>query len=95
MTFIRLATLTALAIAALAPAGARAADPDFCNDYAGSAVHQSERALHTRSCEFLVTGGRFSTEYRNHFAWCRGVDRHQANEERARRHEALERCGAR
>lgn len=81
----------AAAIVLAAPA-ARAADPEFCKDYARSAVEQVHRAEHIRACGYLLGSPRFSPDWRNHFDWCLNAHRHEADEERARRHEALEHC---
>ncbi len=92
MKLLCCAAMAGLAIAAIVSPAARAADPEFCQDYAHSAVEQAQHALHRRSCEYLVDGRRFSLDYRNHYNWCLSAHRHEADEEREWRHEALERC---
>jgi hypothetical protein len=92
MKSLCIATLAGIAAFSICAPTAQAADPEFCRDYARSAVEQSERAMHVRSCEHLLESARFSPEFRNHFDWCLNAHRHEADEERARRHEALERC---
>lgn len=89
---IRFAVIAAAALAALASPGARAADPEFCRDYARSAIEQVHRAEHIPSCGYLLGSGRFSSDWRSHYEWCLNVHHHDAEEERARRHEALEHC---
>jgi hypothetical protein len=92
MRLLCFAAMAGLAVTTIVSPGARAADPEFCQDYARSAVEQANHAMHRRSCQYLVDGGRFSLDYRNHYNWCLNAHRHEADEERFRRHEALERC---
>jgi hypothetical protein len=92
MSLLRFAFITVVLTTAATTPGARAADPDFCRDYARSAVEQVHRAEHIRSCGYLLDDGRFSPDWRAHYDWCLNAHHHEANEERARRHEALERC---
>jgi hypothetical protein len=92
MISIRSAAVAAAALAAVAAPGARAADPDFCRDYARSAIEQVHRAEHIRSCGYLLGSGRFSPDWQAHYNWCLGAHHHEADEERGRRHEELERC---
>jgi hypothetical protein len=92
MRFLRFTFIAAVLATAAAAPGARAADPDFCRDYARSAVEQVHRAEHIRSCGYLLESGRFSPDWRAHYEWCLNAHHHEANEERERRHEALERC---
>ena len=95
MKLLCLAAMAGLAAAALSTPAARAADPEFCRDYARAAVEQSERAMNTRGCGHLLHDGRFSTDFRTHFQWCLEAHRHEADEQRSIRHEELERCAFR
>nr|WP_294552305.1 hypothetical protein [uncultured Rhodopila sp.] len=92
MNSIRFAAIAAAALAAIASPGVRAADPEFRRDYARSAVEQVHRAEHIRTCGYLLGSGRFSPDWQAHYNWCPGAHHHEADEEGARRHEALERC---
>nr|WP_294530913.1 hypothetical protein [uncultured Rhodopila sp.] len=95
MRLLHFVTITVAAAIVIAAPGARAADPDFCRDYARSAVEQAHRAEHIRSCAYLIDSPRFSPDWRSHYEWCLNAHHHEADEERERRHEALERCGYR
>ena len=81
-----------LAACALAAPPAFAADPEFCEEYARAAVHQAERARESPYCEHGAHGPRWSLDYRDHYEWCRGVHRRDAEAERDIRHEHLEAC---
>ena len=81
-----------LIVAGLATA-ASAADKEFCHDYANAAMRQVRVALNNRRCTFRVDNEtRWSTDYRTHFEWCRGVGRDQANSERDARRRILDHC---
>jgi len=95
MKLFGLVAITGLMVGITAVSGARAADPEFCRDYARVAVEQARRAENTPHCGHLLREARFSTEFRAHFDWCLGAHRREADDERARRHEALERCAFR
>src|ERR1035438_7184879 len=72
---------------------ARAANPEFCRDYARAGVSQAREALSYRRCAFRIENeSRWSTDYRVHYDWCRGVSREQADRERGARSHMLERC---
>ena len=82
----------ALGVCFLFPAGAFAADPGFCEDYARQAVHQAERARELPYCRHGAHGPRWSLDYREHYEWCRSVHYRAAEAERDARHEHLEAC---
>ena len=72
---------------------ASAADNGFCRDYARAALHQVRGALSNRRCTFhMENETRWSSDFRTHYDWCRGVSRDQADQEREARRRALEHC---
>ena len=73
---------------------AQAADPQFCADYAGNAVHQFEVAnAHPRRCMSQIRDwGRWSADYQHHYNWCLNVSREQAWGERNARRSMLDGC---
>jgi hypothetical protein len=83
----------AIIAALVASAGvARAADPDFCRDYARSAIDQYHRAVDLH-CDWLLRDQAvWSPDYPHHYNWCRGVSREQADQGRDQRRDALDRC---
>lgn len=76
----------------MAAAGAFAADPEFCEDYARQAVHQAERARELPYCEHGAHGPAWSMDYRQHYEWCRSVHHRDAERASEMRHEHLEAC---
>ncbi len=82
-----------LLIVAGSATAASAADRGFCHDYASAAMRQVHGALNNRRCSFRVDNEtRWSTDYRAHFDWCRGVSRDQADGERDARRRVLDHC---
>ena len=72
---------------------ANAASHEFCEDYARSAVNQAKDAARHERCRYLFKEGpRWNEDYRPHYDWCRGVDRHAADDERRARRRSLDRC---
>jgi len=90
----RLGIVTIFALTLGAPV-AQAAPPDFCRDYARSAVEQTHRGFSIPYCARGMNGGRWSEDFRGHFDWCRGVSFEDADREREARHRYLERCQGR
>jgi hypothetical protein len=85
------ALLVGVMIAAAAPVAA--ADRDFCRDYAQAALRQVRAALNHQRCSVhLDNPTRWSPEYRAHFQWCQHVSKDTATDERAARHQVLQRC---
>ena len=86
------AAFVMIAAGALGPA--RAADREFCRDYARAALNQVRGASSHERCEWRMDRNetRWSSDYRVHFDWCRGVSRDQAQDEREARRRALEHC---
>ena len=86
-----------LMASSVAVSSAQAAGEDFCRDYARAAVRQVRGADMHRRCDWRVDNNpaRWSTDWRAHFDWCRGVTREQADAERDARTRTLERCAHR
>ena len=80
-----------------ATSAARAADHEFCEDYARSAISQYHEALRHDRCDHYIreNPGRWQDNYRAHYDWCRGRPRDQAEGERMERTHALDRCAER
>lgn len=86
---IALRIVIVAAFCSAAPA-AFAADPEFCEDYARSAVHQARTAREI--CRHGIHGPAWSAEYRGHFDWCLRVHRSEARAQQEMRHDRLEEC---
>jgi hypothetical protein len=73
---------------------AHAAGDGFCRDYARAAVNQVRGAMAHYRCDWRTDRdpARWSTDWRVHYDWCRGVSRDQASDEREARRNALEHC---
>ena len=89
-----LGVFTLMAGAAASPQ-ATAASPDFCRDYARTAIRQSEFARENPYCARHAHGSRWSMDFRQHFDWCLGVHHRTAEGETAARHEYLRACRGR
>jgi hypothetical protein len=91
--FAGLAFSVALVLGAGAPT-ARAADPDFCRDYAQGGVTQAREARSHRRCDRLIAQNpaRWTLDFKAHFDWCRAVRRGEAERERADRTHDLDGC---
>ena len=74
---------------------ASAADPEFCREYARTAVEQFREAEHRESCNHLLGRGGWSGDFRAHFEWCRGANRETAWHERESRNRHLDECSHR
>jgi hypothetical protein len=70
----------------------RAANPDFCRDYANAAVNQACAAWNNWRCRRGAEPPRWSTAWRDHYNWCLGAYWENARREREFRREHLERC---
>ncbi len=64
----------------------------FCDRYARTAISQNRRNLSLR-CGF--GGGRWQSNYGNHYSWCRRVSRSQASSETNARVAQLRQCQGR
>jgi hypothetical protein len=85
----------AIALNFAAPA-VQAADVEFCKEYARGAVSQVRTAAKHRRCEGLLNQeGRWSSNYKAHYEWCREVKRDQVRSERNERKRELEDCSRR
>jgi hypothetical protein len=60
----------ATALSVLTLSSARAAPPDFCQDYADAAVNQLRAALANPACAAGVRGPRWNPSHDIHFQWC-------------------------
>jgi len=91
---LRIAVLGAALISVSGLAvSARAADPDFCRDYARSAVNQYREAQeHHRCMDRIHDFSRWSSDWRHHYEWCVGVSRQDAWSERRLREKVLDQC---
>ncbi|MGH8861317.1 MAG: hypothetical protein ACRDVG_08825, partial [Jatrophihabitantaceae bacterium] len=94
LTSLRTAVLCAALVGASGAAlSARAADPDFCRDYARTAVNQYRQAEdHHRCMERMHDFTRWSDDWRRHYDWCVGVSRDRAWDERRLREHVLDDC---
>ena len=74
--------------------GAFAAGPEFCREYANTAVRQAHRVRELSRCVRAVeiNPARWTERFAVHYDWCRGVPAPEANAERAARRVHLERC---
>jgi hypothetical protein len=84
----------ALIIGAGLATQASAADPDFCRDYAHTAVDQVQAALDSRRCGYAIdrNPARWTPDRHAHFDWCRNAPRWQVERERDARREELDHC---
>lgn len=62
----------------------------FCDNYSKTAVNQNEENIRRR-CGY--TGGRWQSNYDNHFGWCMNMNKDAADSETRIRAEDLKRCG--
>jgi hypothetical protein len=89
----RLICALAAGVALGVASSASAANPEFCSDYARAAVNQVRGAMNNGPrCMNRMQGPRWSSDWRVHFNWCRGVSREQAWSERDARTETLRSC---
>lgn len=84
--------LTATLLAVLLIPAARAADRQFCEEYAHSAEREVHRAEEHPRCRHGMEGSRWTRDFRAHLDWCLGVDRRAADREREARAEHLRHC---
>ena len=77
-----------------AATSASAANPEFCRDYAHTALNQVHAAMSHPRCDWRTdrNPSRWSTDFRHHFEWCRGASRDEADAERLARRNALDHC---
>jgi hypothetical protein len=84
--------LAAIFVIALTPPAARAADPQFCAQYAQAAQNQVRGALAQPRCAPSISGARWSPDYQYHYNWCGGVSREAAEFERGFRTGFIDSC---
>jgi hypothetical protein len=71
---------------------AHAADPDFCKQYAKTALIQVRGGLSDPACGGGLQGTRWSTDFAVHYEWCLGVSLDAAGTERDTRTRYLRGC---
>ncbi|HXP06175.1 MAG TPA: hypothetical protein VN808_18830 [Stellaceae bacterium] len=71
---------------------ARAADPNFCRDYASAAVRQFNAAFAVPRCRGGMNGPRWSPEFHVHYDWCLGAPYNGASTERDIRRQYIDAC---
>jgi hypothetical protein len=71
---------------------ARAADANFCGNYATAAMRQIEIVQRNPNCANRVGGPRWVPDFNVHYNWCLGQPYWAANGERDRRREFVDRC---
>lgn len=91
---VKRASLAAAAVfaAMLIAAAARAADPNFCRDYAAAAVRQFNGAFAVPRCRGGMNGPRWSPEFYVHYDWCLGAPYDAASRERDIRRQYIDAC---
>jgi len=80
-----------LTMAASLP-GARAADPNFCGNYARMTLNQVRIASEYGNCAYRAVGPRWSNNFNVHYNWCLGASYDAAESERFTRKGFLESC---
>jgi hypothetical protein len=82
----------ALGAALLVVPTARAADQNFCAQYAQAALNQVHGGLAIPRCAAGMKGPRWAPEYRVHYDWCLGASYDAAQKERELRTAFLQGC---
>jgi len=90
------AGLLAMVMTAWWAPAARAADPEFCSDYARTAEAQVRAAHNSDRCRWAIdqNPARWTGDYGQHYGWCLGASYGNANAEREARRDALDHCAA-
>ncbi len=89
-----LATTAGLVALAALTTGAQAANPDYCHNYARSAVAQYRAYLSIPGC-FKESNVRWHPDYGAHNFWCLSVSIDAAEQDRHDRSDVLDECRAR
>ena len=76
----------------LLSSSAWAADPNFCGQYAQTALNQTRAGYANPNCAPRMQGARWSQDFNVHYNWCLGTSYQQANNERSVRTGFLEGC---
>lgn len=94
MKTVRAALFGAMLAAGVGSATAAfSADPDFCRDYARSAIAQYHEAESHGRCRDRITDYNvWSDNWQHHYGWCLGVSRDQAWAGRRQREDFLDAC---
>ena len=74
---------------------ANAADPEFCRQYARSALSQVRGGLSNPACGGGLQGARWSSDFAVHYEWCLGASIVDAGGEREARTRLLRACTGR
>jgi len=85
------AVTLALAMAALLTS-ARAADPNFCGNYARMTLNQVRIASEHGNCAYRAVGPRWSNNFAVHYNWCLSASYDAAQNERFTRKGFLDAC---
>jgi hypothetical protein len=88
------ATLLASALAILMPLAARAADAEFCKEYAQAAINQVSAGHAKPACAAHMQGARWSSLVRVHFVYCMSNPIDAVENLRSARDGYLRSCGA-
>jgi hypothetical protein len=72
-----------------------AADPEFCRQYARSALEQVRAGLSDPACGGALRGSRWSSDFAVHYEWCLGVSLRAAGDARDTRTRYLKACAGR
>ncbi len=76
----------------LLTSSAWAADPNFCGQYAETAVNQVRAGYSNPNCAARLQGARWSQDFNIHYDWCLHTSYQAANNERSARSGFLEGC---
>jgi hypothetical protein len=73
---------------------AAAADPDFCHDYAATAMRQIHAEMGSPNCAGFVANDpdRWRPDFDRHFDWCMRKSHHEVDKERDARSRILDQC---
>jgi hypothetical protein len=75
-----------------ATSAARAANPEFCANYAQAAINQVRGASNNPTCAPGMVGTRWSGDYGVHYGWCITAAPQAVAEEREMRTRYLRSC---
>jgi hypothetical protein len=87
-----LAAVAAAFVLSLQVAGAQAASPEFCGQYARAALTQVKIGYELPRCRGGMQGTRWSQEFRVHYEWCLANPPAAAETERGVRTGFLDSC---
>jgi len=87
-----LGAATLVLATAISLTSARAADPNFCGNYARMALNQVRIASEYGNCAYRAVGPRWSNNFAVHYNWCLGSSYDAAQNERFTRKGFLDAC---